>query len=100
MNGLQCEMKMEAPSEIGASPAVLRLQLLDLLRNETTQINASGSAQINQIQRAMVDRPSSSLADVLAKLRTARMSRGIWSDRMDLKLIESAIADLERLPAL
>ena len=88
-------------NEADASPAILRLRLLEELQDETRASGAS-TGRIKELQRTMAERPSASLADVLAKLRTARMGglRADWVDRLDLKLIESAIADLERLPAL
>lgn len=89
-------------NDTDAGPAILRLRLLEELRDETRADGGLTTGRIAELQRTMAERPSASLADVLAKLRTARMSglRSDWVDRLDLRLIESAIADLERLPAL
>lgn len=91
------------PRDADVGPAVLRLQMLEMLGRGTTRQDETSADRLLEMRRTMADRPSASLADVLAKLRMARLEGGAkpdWAERLDLRLIESAIADLERMPAL
>jgi hypothetical protein len=89
-------------AESGEGPALLRLKLLELMHSETGRTESIADGRMDALQRTMIERPSATLVDVLAKLQTVRMRSTLASlaDRLDLQLIESAIADLERLPAL
>ena len=88
------------------SPAVLRLKMLEM------KIKAAGplpdaarrSAQdlIGALKRAIAEKPAMSFADVVAKLKTcdelAGDGIGEKVDGLQMRMIQSAIADLRRLP--
>jgi hypothetical protein len=88
------------------SPAVLRLKMLEMKFKVAGPLPdaARRSAQdlIGALKRAIAEKPAMSFADVVAKLKTcdemAGDAIGEKADGLQMRMIQSAIADLRRLP--
>jgi hypothetical protein len=88
------------------SPAILRLKMLEMTFAARGPLSdaARRSAHdlIGALKRSIAEKPSLSFADVVAKLKTCdeMATDGIGEKASDLqmRMMQSAIADLRRLP--
>ena len=88
------------------SPAVLRLKMLEMKITVAgplpDAVRRSAQDLIGALKRAIADTPAMSFADVVAKLKTsdelAGDGIGEKADGLQMRMIQSAIADLRRLP--
>ncbi len=88
------------------SPAVLRLRLLEMKIAAAGPLSETARKAsfdlIGALKRSIAEKPSLTFADVVAKLKTcdemARDDIGEKAGELQIILLNSAIADLRRLP--